>query len=113
MNSVIDVVAQTIRTVDGNHDLGAGALAERLIEGLQVQGFAVVKLPDMEVDQDGYETWPVDSSDREACVKIRRSDGRIGMDSVSHPFNSPERAISAAAGLIAAAQHAQEKNDGE
>lgn len=30
----VDTLAQIIRTVDGNHDLGAGALAEAIIDAL-------------------------------------------------------------------------------
>lgn len=70
-------------------------------------GYVLVKLPEMVVDQDGFETWPVVSHDSEACVRVRRSDGRLTMDSVSHPFASAEHARSLAAALIAAAQYIQ------
>lgn len=88
-----------------------GIGVDEQLAALAEHGYAVVKLPKMMVDQDGYQTWPAVSSDRDACVKIRRSDGRLGMDSVSHPFASPEYAVSAAAALIAAARHAQEETD--
>ena len=38
----VDALAQEIRRVDGNHDLGAGALAEALQPFLQSQGFTTV-----------------------------------------------------------------------
>lgn len=38
----VDVLAQEIRRVDGNHDLGAGALAEALLPFLQDQGYSAV-----------------------------------------------------------------------
>lgn len=81
-----------------------------LVSELATLGYAVVKLPEVVVNQDGYETWPVASSDADACVKIRRSDDRLSMDGVSTPFASPERALSAAVALIAAAWYKQEKN---
>lgn len=31
----VDTLAQIIRTVDGNHDLGAGALAEKIIDAIR------------------------------------------------------------------------------
>lgn len=38
----VDVLAQEIRRVDGNHDLGAGALAEALLPFLQDLGYSAV-----------------------------------------------------------------------
>lgn len=38
----VEALAQEIRRVDGNHDLGAGALAEALQPFLQAQGFTTV-----------------------------------------------------------------------
>ncbi len=44
----VDIVAQAIRTQDGNHDKGAAELAEIAIEALRV--------PVMQVDRDDYES---------------------------------------------------------
>jgi hypothetical protein len=79
--------------------------------------FALVKLPDMEVDQDGFETWPVeqkyDQGSRrfaDGTVRIRKTDGRIDFTSVFTPFGIPESALSLAAALIASYRHVtQEK----
>lgn len=48
-----DVLANVIRTVDGEHNLGAGALAGAILESLSAQSIAVVDIPEPVVDRDG------------------------------------------------------------
>ncbi|MEU7631753.1 hypothetical protein AB0C34_17445 [Nocardia sp. NPDC049220] len=74
---------------------------------LDEQGYALVKLPEMVVDQDGFETWPVEQEFDEGTVRVRQTDDRIDFTSVSTPFESSQAAVSFAAALIAAARHNQ------
>jgi hypothetical protein len=113
-SQTINTVAAVIRMVDGNHDKGAGALAEALVETLATAGYALVKLPEMMIDEDEFETWPVvqqyDQGSRrfaEGTVRIRKTDGRIDFTSVFTPFERTEHAASLGAALIAAAQHVE------
>lgn len=41
-----DILSNIIRKVDGNHDLGAGALAEAILEELRTSVFSVDDLAD-------------------------------------------------------------------
>ncbi|MBF6326512.1 hypothetical protein IU451_28850 [Nocardia cyriacigeorgica] len=80
---------------------------------LDQAGYALVKLPATVVDGVGQPYWPVESRDAYARVALRRSDGRLVMDSVSNPIDTAEHARSLAAGLLAAAQHISEEVEGE
>lgn len=86
----------------------ADTFADNLTEWLAANGYAIVQLPAMELDENGAKTWRVTSQDAEDRVAIRRSDGRIGMNSVSNPVATAEHALSLAAGLIAAAKRVEE-----
>ena len=86
--------------------------AIRFVERLYAAGYAVVKLPDMVVDQDGFSTWTVpQTDDRPGTVRVRRTDGRIDYTGVYSPFDAnTAEALGAAA--IAAARYVQEENNG-
>ncbi|WP_158453104.1 hypothetical protein [Nocardia otitidiscaviarum] len=75
--------------------------AERILDS----GYAVVKLPDMVVDQSDTPTWPVPDISRWTEVFIRHSDRRIAMDAMATPLDRPEHALAVGAALIAAAQY--------
>ncbi|WP_068059221.1 hypothetical protein [Nocardia xishanensis] len=77
--------------------------ARRIIDG----GYALVKLPDAELDGAGQQCWPVSSHDSRARVTVRASDGRIVQDMVSNPVPRPADARSLAVALLAAADYAE------
>lgn len=106
-------VAAAIRRIDGNHDLGASQLAEDLLAELADQGYALVKLPSMVVDELDMATWPVDGDSEGRPRAQVEDDGRISILSTPNPLRSADQAWSLAAALIAAARHVtQEKRDG-
>jgi hypothetical protein len=80
--------------------------AERVLNA----GFAVVKLPEMEVGALEQSSWLVPEIDRFAEVYVRQQDGRITWTSVKNPIDSPEHALALAAALIAAAQHVKDRS---
>lgn len=84
--------------------------AADLLAELTELGYALVKLPATVVDGVGQSYWPVDSRDAHARVSLRRSDGRLVMDSVSNPIDTAQHARSLAAGLLAAAQYIKDEN---
>lgn len=51
----VDVLAQVIRTVDGNHDLGAGELAERILSALTPAPVSVEEAARVLLDARAYE----------------------------------------------------------
>lgn len=75
-------------------------------------GYAVVRLPDMETNENGKSTWPISETKiPHSNVEIERDD-RIGFNGIGNPIRTPEEAVSLAAALLAAAQHVQEKDHG-
>lgn len=83
-------------------------------EAVAAAGLAVIQLPDPQANWDGsLTTWPVPQTwhgepDRPGEVNIRVSDGRIAVNSVSIPCDSPTAARSLAAALLAAADAAEQ-----
>jgi hypothetical protein len=104
-------LAAAIRKVDAAHRLGAAQLAEGLVAELNDTGYALVKLPQVLVDEDRFPYVSIESIDKWADVFIRRTDGRIAVNAVPNPLDSPEDAMASAAALIAAARHVQENRD--
>jgi hypothetical protein len=86
------------------------AAARDQLAALKAHGYAVVKLPEMEVGSLDQSGWLLPEVDKFAEVYVRRSDGRIAWSSVKNPIDNPEHALSLAAALIAAARYVQEKN---
>lgn len=93
------------QSVAGFPDRRADAFAAA--ERIRAAGYALVKLPAMEVNEDGQTTWPLPQVDKYADVFIRQSDGQISFTSVKNPIETPEHALAVAAALIAAAKHMQ------
>lgn len=76
-----------------------------LLRELAKLGYAVVKLPDMVANPDGFATWPVEQKPWGGAVWKRQTDGRLDVNGVETPFNDPQEALSLAAALIAAARY--------
>jgi hypothetical protein len=79
--------------------------AADLLRELAKLGYAVVKLPDMEVDDPEMATWPVDSAER--IVVAPTTMGLIDIRG-RNSFMTADAALALAAALIAAAQHVKE-----
>lgn len=47
MITTTDMIAQAIRVTDGNHDKGAGAIAEGIVEYLNLRGYGIVLMADL------------------------------------------------------------------
>lgn len=110
-SQMINTVAAAFRMVDFG-GLDEGELAEALVETLAAAGFALMKLPEIVVDQDERQTWTVDAGSRPGVVFRRNSDDALVLDGVATIFWEPSDALSLAAALIAAAQHVmQAKRD--
>ena len=86
MSAFTDVLANIIRTVDGQHDLGAGELAERIEVELAKAGIAITQLP----EPDGKGAWAIEGTDLEVKVKRARST-QPSDPGLSVLFNSPNR----------------------
>ncbi|MBF6215640.1 hypothetical protein IU436_27510 [Nocardia farcinica] len=71
-------------------------------------GYAVVKLPDMVVDQDGFTTWQVSQLHDTGAVRVRKTDQKIDYTSVFSPFRTTQEARAFAAALLAAAAYVDE-----
>ncbi|WP_280193242.1 hypothetical protein [Nocardia farcinica] len=71
-------------------------------------GYAVVKLPDMVVDQDGFTTWKVRQPHDTGVVRIRKTDEKIDYAGVFSPFRTTQEARAFAAALLAAAAFVDE-----
>jgi hypothetical protein len=105
-DEVVAAVSEAIWWAIGDVPSGRG---EELVEQLASQGYAVVKLPEMVVDEWGMKTWSAgDDSEGNPRTQIE-DDGRISFVSVPNPTRSAEQAAALGAALIAAAQHVQEK----
>ncbi|WP_280470667.1 hypothetical protein [Nocardia farcinica] len=72
-------------------------------------GCAVVKLPDMVVDEDGFKTWPVDSNGRDAHVWRKLSDRTVSLSGVSTSGMDRAQVWSLAAALLAAHRYVGEE----
>ncbi|QRZ05926.1 hypothetical protein [Mycolicibacterium austroafricanum] len=83
------------------------------LEALKAAGYAVVELPEAQPRWDGaLAAWKVEQTwhgqpEEPGEVSIRRTDGRIGVNSVSMPVETPQNARNLAAALLAAADAAE------
>lgn len=78
---VCDVIAKTIRRVDGRHSMGAGALGEHIEEALRAHGLLSEGTPSEEQVEraarewyeqaNGYETWASASGQHQQVVRVR------------------------------------------
>ena len=94
----------------------AFGISEGVIAALTAAGYAVVKLPEMVVDEMGAPTWPVvqhwnGTRTRDGEVRIRASDKKISAIAVSSPHDCAADARSLAAALLAAADAAEGVSD--
>ena len=88
-------------------------ISESALAALMAAGYAVVKLPEVVVDEIGAPTWPVaqhwnGTRVQDGAVRIRASDKKISATSVSNPHDCAADACSLAAALLAAAADAAE-----
>ncbi|MGY1946656.1 hypothetical protein [Nocardia asiatica] len=87
--------------------------SERAAERITAAGYALVKLPEMVVDEWGMKSWTV-GGDSEGRPRVQiEDDGRISILSVPNPARAVEQALSLAAALIAAARHVTQEKNGE
>ncbi|MFF4026930.1 hypothetical protein ACFYY5_29180 [Nocardia elegans] len=76
---------------------------------LHAAGYALVKLPEMEIDDlTRAATWPIPEISKWSSV-FMQVDSRIAINSVPSPIADPDNALALAAALIAAAQHVMEQ----
>ncbi|MEU7631649.1 hypothetical protein AB0C34_16915 [Nocardia sp. NPDC049220] len=102
-------IANALRA--GNPDMPvavAETWARDLSGWLDEQRCALVNLPEAEVDEWGYRSWPV-AEEKYSRVRLD-DDGRISTVGVSNPTATPGRALSLAAALIAAAQYVMDES---
>lgn len=64
----VDALAQEIRRVDGNHSLGAGALAEALMSFLSTRRVASGEVGPMDVEPEYYESLPIIEVEDETTI---------------------------------------------
>ncbi|WP_280357918.1 hypothetical protein [Nocardia otitidiscaviarum] len=105
MEPTIESFAAMLRTNLNDPNSTAYATVEDLDRWCALHGYAVVKLPEMVVDQSDTPTWPVPDISRWTEIFIRHSDRRVAMDAVPTPLDRPEHALAVGAALIAAAQY--------
>lgn len=103
----VDALANEIRRVDGNHSLGAGALAEALLPFLTSAICKEAKRLDFLATHSAWIGW---SKDRECCAVYRRDDEGYTepMTGWSQSYLTPREAIDAAIAAQPAQQGAGE-----
>lgn len=105
MTTNIDLLAKAIRRVDGDHTLGAGALAEALDDA----GCRMLNLPEPIINaDDGNPEWhadeyTVDVDQGRAWVNLWTPDG-------THWKQTPNQARNLIIALLAAADYAEKEN---
>ena len=100
----VEMLADIIRKVDGNHSLGAAALAEAILG----EGVEVVKLPEPDEFVDGDPVWiPVEDDADITTVDV--VEGLIRQEPGG--WFPVDEARSVAAALLAAARHAEAGRD--
>lgn len=104
MTNNIDRLAEVIRRVDGDHTLGAGALAEALADA----GCRILNLPEPIINaDDGNPEWHADEHTVDvdwAMVSLWTPDG-------AHWEQTPNQARNLGIALLAAADQAEKENN--
>ncbi|CRY79857.1 hypothetical protein SAMN05421776_1178 [Nocardia farcinica] len=73
---------------------------------------AVVTLPPVEVDQDGFKYFDAGEGRWDRCrVVVRKSDNRLALDGIPSILGSPEEARAVAAALLAGAKYLETRGD--
>ncbi|MFE7744443.1 hypothetical protein [Nocardia sp. NPDC057455] len=111
-NGLRDELTQLLAEHVGDSEVGRAVLLSLARDAADavLSEFALVKLPEMVVDEWGMKSWLV-GGDSEGRPRVQiEDDGRISILSVPNPARAVEQALSLAAALIAAAQHVQERN---